>query len=79
MQKTNEPSLPLHLVCETEYSRIQDVYSQKAMMSRKIRIQEYLGDKELRDDAVKMYRQIEQGQWDTANPPSPFLHGGGRN
>lgn len=42
-------------------------------MSRKIRIQDYLGDKALRDNAVKMYRQVEQGPREGVNPgPSPF-------
>lgn len=45
----------------TAYSYIQDVHSQKLMISRKIRLQDYLEDKALRDDAVKMYRQVEKG------------------
>lgn len=55
-----------------EYSRMPDVYNQKQMMSRKIRIRDYLGDKALRDDAVKMYRQVEAGKKESMNPPSPF-------
>ncbi|KAI5777394.1 anaphase-promoting complex subunit 5-domain-containing protein [Geopyxis carbonaria] len=44
----------------TEFSRINDVSSQKQMISRKSKIQDFLGDKNLRDDTVKKYRQIQK-------------------
>lgn len=43
----------------SEFSRVQDVSSQKLMMSRKVLIYNYLSDKELRANAIKMYRQVE--------------------
>ncbi|KAL7267537.1 APC5 protein [Rhizina undulata] len=45
----------------TEYSRIGDTKSQMMMMSQKARIQDFLGDRSIRDDAVKMYRQLKKG------------------
>lgn len=48
-------------ICMPEFARISDVQSQKQMISRKIRIQDFLGDKSVRDDTVKMYRQLQRG------------------
>lgn len=44
-----------------EYSRIQDTEAMMTLMSQKARIHDFMGDKELRDDAVKMYRQLQKG------------------
>lgn len=44
-----------------EYSRIQDTEAMMTLMSQKARIQDFMGDKALRDDAVKMYRQLQKG------------------
>lgn len=44
-----------------EYSRIQDTEAMMTLMSQKARIQDFIGDKGLRDDAVKMYRQLQKG------------------
>lgn len=46
---------------KAEYSRIQDTEAMMTLMSQKARIQDYMGDKGLRDDAVKMYRQLQKG------------------
>lgn len=44
-----------------EYSRIRDTKSQMTLMSQKARIQDFTGEKALRDDAVKRYRQLQKG------------------
>jgi len=41
------------------------------MVSRKIRIHNFLENKALRDDAVKIYRQVESGQDSRKNLPPP--------
>lgn len=43
-----------------EYARLQDTEAQMTLMSQKARIQDFIGDKGLRDDAVKMYRQLQK-------------------
>ncbi|KAI5821094.1 anaphase-promoting complex subunit 5-domain-containing protein [Pyronema omphalodes] len=56
-----------------EYTRIQDVHSQKIMMSHKIRIHDYLGDKSMRDECVKQYKDVERGpRQGVESGPSPF-------
>lgn len=44
-----------------EYSRIRDTKSQMTLMSQKARIQDFTGEKSLRDDAVKWYKQLKKG------------------
>lgn len=46
---------------QVEYSRMRDTKAQMTLMSQKARIQDFIGDKSLRDDAVKMYRQLQKG------------------
>ena len=46
---------------QTEYSKLRDVQNMKQMISRKSKIQDFLGDKETRNDAVKRYRELEKG------------------
>ncbi|PWW73845.1 hypothetical protein C7212DRAFT_300781 [Tuber magnatum] len=43
-----------------EYSRIRDTKSQMTLMSQKARIQDFAGEKSLRDDAVKWYKQLKK-------------------
>jgi anaphase-promoting complex subunit 5 len=45
----------------SEYSRIRDTKSQMTLMSQKARIQDFTGEKSLRDDAVKWYKQLKKG------------------